>query len=288
MWYTIGEEGRGRSPWPYFFLLDLLDLLSRFVLTIRQMAVTIASSASERSLIISLTDSFICCSPPFYDLIIARIYVLVKGNITILQGFLHLLIDGKCFFLTQNIGYESEVSLMALTPKQKIFANEYLIDLNATRAYKVAYPRVRSDEVAKAAASRLLTNVNVASYIEKRMKDREHRTEITQDRVLQELAKIGFADVTDFVTIEGRGSVPVVKVKATDDMPRDKLGAIAGIKEGANGIEIKLNDKGKALELIGRHLGMWNDKVQVSGQVETNNPYAGLTTEELRKLIHGG
>ena len=177
---------------------------------------------------------------------------------------------------------------MALTPKQKIFANEYLIDLNATRAYKVAYPRVRSDEVAKAAASRLLTNVNVASYIEKRMKDREHRTEITQDRVLQELAKIGFADVTDFVTIEGRGNVPVVKVKATDDMPRDKLGAIAGIKEGANGIEIKLNDKGKALELIGRHLGMWNDKVQVSGQVETNNPYAGLTTEELRKLIHGG
>lgn len=105
MWYTIGEEGRGRSPWPYFFLLDLLDLLSRFVLTIRQMAVTIASSASERSLIISLTDSFICCSPPFYDLIIARIYVLVKRDITILQGFLHLLIDGKCFFLTQNIGY---------------------------------------------------------------------------------------------------------------------------------------------------------------------------------------
>ena len=44
----------------------------------------------------------------------------------------------------------------------------------------------------------------------------------------------------------------------------------------------------EALELIGRHLGMWNDKVQVSGQVETNNPYAGLTTEELRKLIHGG
>lgn len=94
--------------------------------------------------------------------------------------------------------------------------------------------------------------------------------------------------MTDFVTIEGRGSGAEVKVKSTADMPRDKLGAIAGIKEGANGIEIKLNDKGKALELIGRHLGMWNDKVQVSGQVETNNPYASLTTEELRKLIHGG
>ena len=51
---------------------------------------------------------------------------------------------------------------MALTPKQKIFADEYLIDLNATRAYKVAYPKVKKDEVAKAAGSRLLTNVNVA------------------------------------------------------------------------------------------------------------------------------
>lgn len=131
MWYTIGEEGRGRSPWPYFFLLDLLDLLSRFVLTIRQMAVTIASSASERSLIISLTDSFICCSPPFYDLIIARIYVLIKGNITILQGFLHLLIDGKCFFLTQNIGYESEVNLMAKGKYEYWLTPEGLLKLEA-------------------------------------------------------------------------------------------------------------------------------------------------------------
>lgn len=80
MWYTIGEEGRGLSPSPHLrFFFDLLDLRSRFVLTIRQMAVTIASSASERSLIISLTDSFICF-PPFYDLIIARKCVLVKEN----------------------------------------------------------------------------------------------------------------------------------------------------------------------------------------------------------------
>ena len=94
---------------------------------------------------------------------------------------------------------------MALTAKQKIFADEYLIDLNATRAYKVAYPKVKKDETAKAAASRMLTNVNVASYAEKRMKDREKRTEITQDMVLKKLAKIGFADVTDFVTIEDKG-----------------------------------------------------------------------------------
>ena len=50
---------------------------------------------------------------------------------------------------------------MALTPKQKIFADEYLIDLNATRAYKVAYPRVRNEETAAAAGARLLRNVKV-------------------------------------------------------------------------------------------------------------------------------
>lgn len=173
---------------------------------------------------------------------------------------------------------------MALTPKQKIFANEYLIDLNATRAYKVAYPKVKKDEAAAVNGSRMLRNAKVADYIQKRMSEREKRTEITQDRVLKELAKIGFADVTDFVTIEGH----CVRVKPTDEMPRDALGAIAGIKEGASGIEIKLNDKEKALELIGRHLGMWNDKMELSGEVKAINPYAGLTTEELKKLIHGG
>lgn len=177
---------------------------------------------------------------------------------------------------------------MALTAKQKIFADEYLIDLNATRAYKVAYPKIKKDETARANSSRMLTNANVASYIEKRMKDREKRTEITQDMVLKELAKIGFADVTDFVSIEDKGAYKAVQVKTTDEMPGDKMGAIAGIKEGANGIEIKLNDKGKALELIGRHLGMFKDKLEVSGEVKTNNPYENLTTEELRKLIHGG
>lgn len=173
---------------------------------------------------------------------------------------------------------------MALTAKQKIFADEYLIDLNATRAYKVAYPKVKKDETAKAAASRMLTNVNVAAHVEKRMKDREKRTEITQDMVLKELAKIGFADVTDFVTIEDKGILRVVQVKTTDEMPGDKMGAIAGIKEGANGIEIKLNDKGKALELIGRHLGMFKDKLEVSGVLETEIS----KLDDLVKQMHGG
>ena len=96
-----------------------------------------------------------------------------------------------------------------MTEKQKIFADEYLIDLNATRAYKVAYPRVKNDEVAAAAAARLLRNVKVAAYISERMQERQKRTEVTQDRVIEELAAIAFAKATDFAQIVNGNVVPV-------------------------------------------------------------------------------
>lgn len=93
------------------------------------------------------------------------------------------------------------------------------------------------------------------------MKERAKRTEISQDDVIKELCKIGFSKITDFVVIENG----VVRVKSTDEMPEEKIGAIAGIKEGQNGIEIKMNDKVKSLELLGKHLGMFKEKVQVEG-----------------------
>lgn len=154
-----------------------------------------------------------------------------------------------------------------MTEKQKIFTDEYLIDLNATRAYKVAYPRVKNDETAAAAAARLLKNVKVVTYIEKRMQDRQKRTEVTQDRVIEELAAIAFARATDFAQIVN-GNVVLTD---TADLTESQIKAIAGIKEGKFGIELKLNDKEKALELLGRHLGMFKDKLEVSGLDEEKN-----------------
>lgn len=150
-----------------------------------------------------------------------------------------------------------------MTEKQKLFADEYLIDLNATRAYRVAYPSVKRDETAKSAGSRMLTNVNVAKYIKERMEERQKRTEVTQDRVVEELAAIAFSKATDYVEIRSNGVAGVVIIKPTSELSDAQIRAIAGIKEGANGIEIKLNDKEKALELLGRHLGMWNDKLDI-------------------------
>lgn len=160
---------------------------------------------------------------------------------------------------------------MSLTQKQKIFADEYLIDLNATRAYKVAYPNVKKDNVAKAAGSRLLTNVNVAAYVQKRMDERSQRTGITQDMVLQELAKLGFFDIRKLFDGDGKP----LDISTIDD---DTAACIAGMdvldvydgsgedKEFIGYIKkYKLSDKLKALELLGRHLGMFKDKLEVSG-----------------------
>lgn len=191
----------------------------------------------------------------------------------------------------------------AITEKQKRFADEWLVDLNGTRAYKVAYPSVKKDETAKAAASRLLTNVNVKAYIQERQKEREKRTEITQDRVLHELALIAFAKASDYARVVEKDAmvevdgnmVPVldedgnqVKYRTvepilTDELTENQKKAIAVIKKGRDGFEIKPYSKIQALELLGKHLGMFTEKVEVKNT--TPNAFEGLTTEELKKLI---
>lgn len=163
-----------------------------------------------------------------------------------------------------------------MTERQKRFAEEYLIDLNATRAYKAAYPNVKKDETAAAAAARLLKNVKVKAYIDEQMQKRAKRTEVTQDKVVAELAKIAFAQITDFVEIDSRNNVII---RSTDEMDKNKIGAIAGIKEGQNGIEVKMNDKEKALELLGRHLGMWNDKQEITATISYEDYIKNLPSD---------
>lgn len=181
---------------------------------------------------------------------------------------------------------------MKLTPKQIRFVDEWLIDFNGKQAaIRAGY----SAKTAEAAAARLLRNVKVQAEISRRQRDLQKRTEVTQDRVVKELARVAFADASDYVCVEtltyenGDGTVSPIQVvspKDTDTLSDDQRAAIASIKQGANGIEVKLCDKIKALELLGRHIGMFNDKVEVRATVE--NPFAGLSTEELRNVIDSG
>lgn len=157
-----------------------------------------------------------------------------------------------------------------MTDAQKRFCDEYLIDLNATRAYKVAYPRCKKEETANAASSRMLRNVKVQEYISKKQQEIEKRTEVTQDMVIKELAKIAFLDIRKLYTENGQ-------LKNIADMDSETAGAISSLEtleeyEGygddrekiGDTQKVKLLDKTKALELLGRHLGIFNDKIDVN------------------------
>lgn len=179
--------------------------------------------------------------------------------------------------------------MAGLNERQKKFCDEYLIDLNATQAaIRAGY----TENYANTNASKLLQNTTIAEYIRKRQADRMERTEITQDMVLRELAAIAFADATDYVKVVQKPYLtedgeevflPDVAITETNELTAIQKKAIAGIKQGKNGIELKLNDKTRALELLGKHLGMFTDNIQVNGSL--NNPFEGLTTEELKKLV---
>ncbi|MGL4571844.1 MAG: terminase small subunit [Clostridium sp.] len=199
-------------------------------------------------------------------------------------------------YVVEKVKEEAEST--ELTEKQRFFCNEYLIDLNATRAYKAVYRNIKNDEVASVNGNRMLRNAKVKKYLDKRIKEREKRTEITQDFVIRELYAIAksngsnYAKVVrksymkDIVDKEGNKTGKKeevfyndVELTLTDDLPEDKKKAIAAIKNTKFGIQVETCDKVRALELLGKHLGMFKDKVEVTGDI--NNPYKDLTKEEL-------
>jgi phage terminase small subunit len=151
---------------------------------------------------------------------------------------------------------------MALTPKQARFVAEYLIDLNATQAAKRAG---YSERTAHKQATQLLGKTSIAEAIAKAQDKRAGRTEITQDRVMAELAKLGFYDIRKAVrwggapqaTQEGELVYPVEMV-ASEDMDDSTAAAISEVSLTAQGVKIKMVDKLAALEKLGKHLGMFN------------------------------
>ena len=153
-----------------------------------------------------------------------------------------------------------------LTEKQQRFVDEYLIDLNATQA------AIRAGYSAKTACeqgARVLANVKVQGTIAEHMAERSKRTGVNQDRIVRELAKIAFVNLTDIVDEEGR-----IRSNATDE----DLSCLESIKykESSSDTgdsverEVKIASKLKALELLGKHVGMWNDKLNVEMDAELN------------------
>ncbi|WP_086348772.1 terminase small subunit [Candidatus Enterococcus clewellii] len=133
---------------------------------------------------------------------------------------------------------------MALTEKQQIFADEYLKDLNGTRAYKVAYTKVKKDSVAAANANRLLRNAKVQTYIDEQLE--QMHNERTADA----------QEVLEYLTAVMRG-------EETEE-------TLVGIGEGAQAkidIGVGAKDRIKAAELLGKRHALFTDKKEISGEV---------------------
>ncbi|WP_163833272.1 terminase small subunit [Spartinivicinus ruber] len=179
-----------------------------------------------------------------------------------------------------------------LTPKQAMFVKEYLVDLNATQA------AIRAGYSAKTATeqgARLLTYAKVQKAIQAEQVNRGDRLEVSADRIEKELAKIAFSHITDVIDwhetiLESNEDEPnhsaaiacqSIRLKDSDTLSPEVTATIQEISQTAHGVKVKLYDKLKALELLGRRHGIFIDKVEHSGTIKNQN----LSEVELDKRI---
>ena len=132
-----------------------------------------------------------------------------------------------------------------MTDKQRRFADEYIIDCNATRASKAAYPRIKSYDPARANASRLLTNANVKAYIEAKLDELSSKKIAEEQEVMEYLTAVMRGDSTaSVVVVEGQGD-GCSAAKVLDKPPDEK-------------------ERLKAAELLGKRFSLFKDGIEVS------------------------
>jgi phage terminase small subunit len=181
-----------------------------------------------------------------------------------------------------------------LNDKQRRFALEFIVDLNGTQAaIRAGY----SEKTARAIAQELVTKAEVVAAIQAAMDERAKRTNVTADRVILEAARIGFSDLRKLFAVDG-SLLPV------DQWPDDVAAAVASVEvdelfEG-RGEErtqigftrkVKMWDKVKSLDLLGRHLKLWVERHEHTGPnggpIATRNDgidLKNLTDAELEQL----
>jgi len=152
-----------------------------------------------------------------------------------------------------------------MTPKQKRFVDEYLIDLNATEAaLRAGY----SKRTAYSIGNENLKKPEIQKAIHQQMKDREKRTEITQDKVLREFAHIAFDDIRNYLEFwtDENGKLQV-ELKSSEEIDTRNISEIQ-LDNGK--LKFKLYPKDNALIQLGRHLGLFNDKLSFDGAININ------------------
>jgi phage terminase small subunit len=153
-----------------------------------------------------------------------------------------------------------------LNPRQEAFCQEYLKDLNATQAAARAGYSDHPDS-ANVQGSRLLANAKVQERVAELMKERAKRTEVSADRVIEELAAIGFSK------LDAAGIIAEAKKLLDNEIDPRAL------------TRMGYSDKIKALELLGKHLKLFTEKHEHSGPDGAPIPVAALTNEQLDARI---
>ncbi len=129
-----------------------------------------------------------------------------------------------------------------MTEKQKMFADEYLIDLNATRAYKVAYPTVKKDGAARSNASRLLTNADIKSYIDERLAEIHDEKTADAKEVMEYLTAVMRGESTsEEIVVEGIGD-GMSEARTMEKRPSER-------------------DRLKAAELLGKRYALFTERL---------------------------
>ena len=140
---------------------------------------------------------------------------------------------------------------MALTEKRKLFADEYLIDLNASRAYRVAYPRVKDGDVAAAAASRLLKIEEVKKYGADQMEEIHNEKTADAQEVIEYLTAV----------MRGKSNAEEIVVEGIGDGCSEARAITKGPSE---------KERLKAAELLGKRYALFTDKVETDVDMDLN------------------
>jgi phage terminase small subunit len=166
----------------------------------------------------------------------------------------------------------SEINDLGLNPKQLRFAEEYVEKPNGTDAYKKAGYSPSSDDAAAASATRLLNTVKVQEAIRILREKRATRAEVNAARVLQELARLAFADPRKLYNPDGS----LKQITELDDDTAATVSSVEVYEELAGqgeerktvGFTKKLKhwDKNAALLNLAKHLGLLREKVEVTGK----------------------
>jgi len=152
---------------------------------------------------------------------------------------------------------------MALTPKRQRFVDEYLIDMNGTKA---AIRAGFAESGARTEATRLLANAEVQKEIAQRTEKRFDKLEVTGNRVLEAISQIAFGDIRQMFTSDGQ-------LKRPEEWDDDTAAAVAGLEivtvnKGEGAVEhvakVKRTDRLKALDMLARHHSLYNDKLEVN------------------------